>query len=73
MNLKECRGKGNEKRSGGPEESAESNDMSSVMAHGQISSQGIARGLNDGSEESQRTETSRTGVQGGTDLFVDTR
>lgn len=73
MNLKESRGKGDEKRSGGPKESAESNHMSSVMADGQISSQGIASGLNDRSEESQRTETSRIGVQGGTDLFVDTR
>lgn len=73
MNLKESRGKGNEKRSCGPEESAESNHMSSVMADGQIGSQRIASGLNDGSEKSQGAETSRIGVQGSTDLFVDTR
>ena len=53
MDLEEGGGDGNEKGGGGPEKSAESNDMGTVVTHSQVSGKWVTRRLNYGSEQSE--------------------
>ena len=56
--LKESRGRGNKESGSNLEKSTECNDMGSIVVHGKVRSQGVARGLDYGSEQSEGTKSS---------------
>jgi len=63
-------GDGNEKGGGGPEKSAESNDMGTVVTHSQVSGKWVTRGLHNGSEQSERAQPSWVSVKSSPYLLV---
>lgn len=71
--LSESGGEGNKESGGGPKESTEGDDVGTVMARGEVRGDGVARGLNDGSEESEGTKSRWVSVKCRTHFLVHTR
>lgn len=69
--LKESGREGDEESGGGPEEGAEGDDVSSVVADGEVGGDGVAERLNHGAQESEGAEPRGVGVEGGADFLVD--
>lgn len=73
MYLEESGGEGDEESGGGPEEGAESDDVSAVVADGEVSCDRVAERLDHGPEQRERAEGGGVGVESLAHLLVDSR
>lgn len=70
--LGESGGESDKKSGGGPEEGTSGDDVGAVVADGEVGGDWVTDGLNNGPEESERTQTRRVGVQSRTNLSIHT-